>query len=199
MRAVDIVSLLIGAVMIVFYFTDVLPRLGPALTSPPLVALYWVVVAVFVAPPVAKFVSEKLVGSVFGGKAGKITREYSRAKSLAARGRFEEALEEYRRGLENEPDNVMLRMEIAEIYSGEMKDYHRAISELERCLALKLGATQGASILNRMADIYETNLGDIERALAALQKIEEEWPGTKLAARAQERIRSLGGEAQNSA
>lgn len=198
MRAADILSLLIGAAMIVFYFTDVLPGLGATFISPPLVALYWVLIAVFVAPPTAKFVSDKLVGSMFMGRAGKITREYSRAKSLAARGKFEEAIEEYRRGLENEPDNVMLRMEIAEIYSGEMKDYHRAISELKRCLDLKLGATQGASILNRIADIYETNLGDIERALAALKKIQERWPGTKLAARAQERINTIAEEMQNS-
>jgi len=198
MRARDILSLLIGAVMIVLYFAVVLPGVGPALTSPLLVALYWIVVAVFVAPPMARLLSEKLLGSVFGERAGKITREYSKAKGLAAQGRFEEAIEEFRRGLEKEPDNVMLRLEIAEIYSREMKDYRGAISELEECLKLNLGETQGASILNRMADLYEINLGDTEAAVAALRTIRERWPGTRLAERAQERIEATGGETHNS-
>lgn len=85
----------------------------------------------------------------------------------------------------------MLRMEIAEIYSAEMKDFRQAISELEECLSLPLGDTQGASILNRIADIYETNLGDIEAALATLARITETWPGTKLAWRAQQRIEGI--------
>ena len=184
--------------LIVLYFAAVLPEMSFQLIALAIVALYWIVVAVFIAPPMSKLLGENLVRFVFGEKGGRITRDHSRARSLAAKGKFEEALEEYRRGMEKEPENVMLRMEIAEIYSGEMKDFHAAISELEECLTLKLGATQGASILNRMADIYETNLGDIEGALAALRRIQEMWPGTKLAERARERINATGEETQNS-
>ncbi len=188
MRAADIVSLLIGAAMIVFYFTDVLPRLGPALTSPPLVAFYWVLIAVFIAPPIARLFSEKLLGSVFGGKAGKLTREYSRAKSLAARGRFEEAIAEYRRGLENEPENQSLRLELAEIYSQHLHDYSKAIKEYEGALKMELRDFERASILNRIADVYESGLEDEEMAVRTLSRIVDALPGTKFAEKAEERI-----------
>ncbi len=184
-------SLLIGFGLIVFYFAVVQPRLGFVLTSPLVVVLYWVVVAAFVAVPLSTFLSERLLAPLMGDRGAKITREYSRARSLAAQGKYEEAIREFRSGLEDDPDNVLLRMEIAEIYSVEMKDFRQAICELEACLHLPLGETQGASILNRIADIYETNLGDIEAALAALRRITETWPGTKLAWRAQQRIEGI--------
>jgi len=187
----DVVSLLIGAGLIVFYFAVVQPRLGFLPTSLLVVVLYWVVVAVFVAIPLATFFSEKFLAPLMGDRGAKITRDYSKAKSLAAQGKFEEAIEEFRRGLEDEPDNVMLRMEIAEIYGREMKDFRQAISELEECLKLRLGETQGASILNRIADIHETNLGEVEAAVATLTRIVENWPGTKVAWRAQQRIEGI--------
>lgn len=196
-NALDAICLLLAAAMIVFYFADVLPGLGWELTSPIIVAAYWLVVAVLVTPPLSRFFSEKAMGTLFGTREGKASRDYSRAKSLAAQGRFEEAIEEFRRGLEKEPDNIMLRLEIAEIYSREMNDFHGAISELEECLKLKLGPTQGASILNRMADIYETNLGDMDAAVGALRTIQKTWPETKLAQRAQERIKAIEGQSQS--
>jgi len=193
----EALRLILAAGMIVYYFAAVLPGIGPLPSSPPLVAMYWVVIAALIAPSAAKFFSEKLVGSVFSERKGKASREYSKAKSLAAQGRFQEAIEEFRRGLEQDPDNVMLRLEIAEIYSREMKDFRRAIEELEKCLELRLGETQGASILNRIADIYETNLGSVEAVASALMRIQEKWPGTKVASRAQERIRAIGGQMKN--
>jgi tetratricopeptide (TPR) repeat protein len=184
------ISLLIGLGLIVIYFL-ILPTLPFGVFSVYVTVIYWVVVAVFIAPPLAGFLGEKLVAPLIGERGAKITRDYSKARSLAAQGKFEEAIEEFRRGLENDPENVMLRMEIAEIHGREMKDFRQAISELEECLKLPLGETQGASILNRIADLYETNLGEVEAAIATLTRIIENWPSTKLAWRDQQRIEGI--------
>jgi tetratricopeptide (TPR) repeat protein len=183
----DRIRLLAGAAIAVIYFI-VLRTLPFAIASIWVVLVFWVIIAVLIVPPAARFLSEKLMGSLLGERGIQLTREYSKAKSLAAQGKFEEAIAEYRRALEDDPENVMLRLEIAEIYSGETKDFHGAISELEECLKLSLAPTQGASILYRIADIYETNLGDVGAAIAALRRIPENWPGTKFAHRALERI-----------
>jgi tetratricopeptide (TPR) repeat protein len=123
--------------------------------------------------------------------AGKVKREYSKARSLAAQGRFEEAIEEYRRGREEEPNNLTLRLDIAEIYGSEMKDYPQAIQELEECLKFKPGPAQGASILNRIADIYENNLANTRGARGALQRIQDLYPGTKQALQAGDRVAAM--------
>ena len=189
--------MLAAALIIIVYFF-ILRTLPIAVASLLIVVFIWVIIAVLVAPPLARLFSEKAIATLFGEKVARISRDYSRARSLAAQGKFEEAIEEYRREVEKDPENVMLRLEIAEIYSSEMKEYSRAVSELEECLKVNLGPTQGASVLNRMADIYDTNLGEPEAALAALRTIQEKWPGTKLAARAQERIRIIEEAMQDS-
>jgi len=190
------VPLLLGAGMIVVYFVAVQPGLLFLPISPIIVAVYWVLIAVVIAPPLADFFGEKFAGLFLHEGRVKLTKEYSIAKSLAAQEKFEEAIEEFRRGLEKEPDSLMLRLEIAEIYARDMKDCRRAISELEESLKMRLGPTQGASVLNRVADIYELSLGEIEAALATLARIVERWPGSKVADRARERIESIQNQIQ---
>ncbi len=187
----DILALLIGLGLIVVYFVRVLPRLGFVLTSPVVAAAYWLVIAVLITFPAAKFLSEKVVPNALARGKGKVKREYSKARSLAAQGRFEEAIEEYRRGLEEEPDNLTLRLDIAEIYGTEMRDYPQAIQELEECLKFQPGPVQGASILNRIADIYENNLANTMAARDALQRVQNMYPGTKQAFQAGERVAAM--------
>ena len=195
-KTTERIRVLVGLGMIVLYvvFMQVLPI---AIEGLVVTVIFWALVAILIAPPLASVFGEKVMRSLFGESGAKVTKEYSKARSLTAQGRFEEAIEEFRRGLEREPDNLMLRLEISEIYSSEMKDYRRAVSELQECLKLKLGSTQGASILNRLADIYETNLGDREAAVAALERIQRTWPGTKVAYRAQERLRIMEDEVEH--
>ncbi len=190
------VPLLVGAGMIVVFFVSILPGLPFGVMSPVIVAVYWLLIAIMIAPPLADFFGEKLAGVLLREGRMKVTKEYSVAKSLAAQGKFEEAIEEFRRGLEKEPDRLMLRLEIAEIYARDIKDYRRAILELEECLKIRLGPTQGGSVLNRIADIYEVNLGDVEAALTTLARIAEKWPGSKPADRAQKRIESIRNQVQ---
>jgi tetratricopeptide (TPR) repeat protein len=157
--------------------------------------LFTIVVLVFFALliclPLAKAISEALMDKLFAVNKGKVAKDYSKARWLVTQERFEEAIEEFRRDLEEEPENIALRMEIAEILSRDMEDFHQAISEMEECLNFPVGEAQAASILNRIADIHETNLGDPRTAIAALSRIAQDRPGTKAAARAYQRIEAI--------
>jgi tetratricopeptide (TPR) repeat protein len=187
----DALALLIAGALVVIYFAWVLPRLEMLPTSPIITVLYWIVIAVLIAPPIARICGEKVAGQLFYPDKGRVMKECSRARSLAARGKFEQAVEEYRRALEKEPDNIRLRMDIAEIYSREMKDFRQAVAELEECLKIHLSEIQGASVLNRIADIYETDLRDPEAAVEALGRIARKWPLTVSAERAEQRIEGI--------
>ena len=161
-----------------------------------------IIILVFIAAltcyPLAGAISGGLINKLYAPDKGKTKKDYSRAKWLATQGQFEEAISEFRLALEEEPEDLGLRLEIADIYSREMKDFRRAISELQVCLTLPISTAQAASVLNRIADIYETNLGDTEAAIATLSKIIRNWPRTKFAQRAEQRVESLRREAGNS-
>jgi tetratricopeptide (TPR) repeat protein len=141
--------------------------------------------------PLAATAAERAMNKIFGGDKGKISKDYSRAKRLLVEERFEEAIREFRRAVEEEPENVSLRLEIAEIYSRDLREYEKAIGEYEEALALGMLDSQRVSILNRIADIYEGNLGDVEMAKQILGRITERFAGTAFARRAAERIAGM--------
>jgi tetratricopeptide (TPR) repeat protein len=147
--------------------------------------------ALFVAPPLAEALSGGLIGKLFAFDKGKVEKDHSKARWLVTQERFEEAVAEFRRALEGEPGNIKLRVEIAEIYSRDMKKFHAAISELEECLKHPLSPREAASILNRIADIHETDLRDPRAARAALSRILEAYPGTNAAERAAQRMAGI--------
>lgn len=146
---------------------------------------------VLFALPIGRAVSQSFLDKLFALNKGKVSKDYSRAKWLLTQERFEEALEEFRKTLEEDPHNVTIRMEIAEILSRDLKNFVQAISQFEACLKLPVSEAQGASILNRIADIQEEGLGDCHAAVATLRRVLERWPGTKAAERAEQRIRTL--------
>lgn len=146
---------------------------------------------VLFALPIGRAVSQSFLDNLFALNRGRVSKDYSRAKWLVTQERFEEAIEEFRKALEEEPDSVTIRMQIAEILSRDLKSFVKAISEFEECLKLPVSEAQGASILNRIADIQEESLGDRHAAVAALRRILERWPGTRAAERAEQRIRTL--------
>jgi tetratricopeptide (TPR) repeat protein len=129
--------------------------------------------------PLAATAAERAMNKIFGGDKGKISKDYSRAKRLLVEERFEEAIREFRRAVEEEPENVSLR------------EYEKAIGEYEEALALGMLDSQRVSILNRIADIYEGNLGDVEMAKQILGRITERFAGTAFARRAAERIAGM--------
>lgn len=178
-------SIVIVARMI---FQDGLTDLGIGML---LVIALCLALGILFALPIGRAVSQSFLDKLFALNKGKVSKDYSRAKWLLTQDRFAEAIEEFRKALQEDPHNVSIRMEIAEILSRHQKDFLQALSEYEACLKLPLTEAQGASILNRIADIEEQNLGDPHAAAAALSRVVERWPGTKAAERAEQRIRTL--------
>jgi len=158
-------------------------------------SLFVIVISLFIGLliclPLAEAISQKLMSKVFAFNKGKVSGDYSRAKRLLVEERFEEAIAEFRRALEEEPEQLTIQIEIAEIYACDLHDYQRAIEEYEKALVLPAMDSQRVSILNRIADIYETGLGDSDMAVRTLSRIVESLPGTKFAHKAAERIAAI--------
>ena len=146
---------------------------------------------ILIAFPAGRAISQGFLDRLFAVNKGKVPKDYSRAKWLVTQERFPEAVEEFRKALEEEPESVSIRMEIADICSRYLKDFGRAISELEACLQLPVSEAQGASILNRIADIQEESFADAAAAIRTLHRISERWPASKAAERAEQRIQTI--------
>ena len=146
---------------------------------------------ILIAFPAGRAISQGFLDRLFAVNKGKVSKDYSKAKWLVTQERFREAVEEFRKALEEEPENMSIRTEIAEILSRDLKDFGQAISELEACLQLPVSEAQGASILNRIADIQEESFADAAAAIRTLHRISERWPASKAAERAAQRIRAL--------
>jgi tetratricopeptide (TPR) repeat protein len=146
---------------------------------------------ILIALPASRAISQGFLDRLFAVNKGKVPKDYSKAKWLVTQERFREAVEEFRKALEEEPENISIRTEIAEILSRDLKDFGQAVSELEACLQLPVSEAQGASILNRIADIQEESFADAAAAIRTLHRISERWPASKAAERAAQRIRAL--------
>jgi tetratricopeptide (TPR) repeat protein len=182
--------LILFAIIIIarMIFRDGLVDLGVGMLF---VVVMCLALGILMAFPAGRAISQGFLNSLFALNKGKVSKDYSRAKWLVTQERFSEAVEEFRKALEDEPDNISVRMEIAEILSRDLKDFGRAVSEFETCLELRVSEAQGAIILNRIADIREENLSDADAAIRTLRRIGERWPASKAAERAEERIRTL--------
>lgn len=158
-------------------------------------ALFAIVILVFVgfliALPVAEEITEKLFSKLYGLTKGKVRKDYSRARWLLSQGRSAEAILEFRRAMGENPEDIALRLEVAEIYARELRDYPKAIQEYEACLGMNLQDAAATSILNRIADTYESGLGDRDKAVHTLRRITAMFPGTKLSERARERMEAM--------
>ncbi len=158
-------------------------------------SLFVIVISAFlgllICLPVADALARLFMNRVYAVHKGKVSKDFSRAKRLLAEERFAEAMGEFRRAVEEEPENVSLRLEIAEIYSRDLREYEKAIGEYEEALTLGMLDSQRVSILNRVADLYEGPLRDQERAARTLSRIIQLFPGTGFAERAEERIAGM--------
>jgi outer membrane protein assembly factor BamD (BamD/ComL family) len=159
-----------------------------------------VVLAVFIgvmlAPDIGALFAHFFVGGIMGDldKFSRPPQAYSRARARAAEGRYEEAIAEYRRVLEQHPGDVTAQAEIADIYYEKLKDFARAVEEFNVLLGLKLDDSTRATTLMRLADLYEERFDSPQHAVECLSAIVQEYPDSKYAASAAERLRGRKGE-----
>ena len=138
------------------------------------------------------YISQKLSGGwtyslFYPSDDRKIRTEHSIAKAHVKFGRFHEAIEEFRKALAENPDEIHLRWEIATVYAYNLKQYDKAVNELEAILKEKSKTTKELWILAaiRAAEIYSKNIGDINGARKVLHRVTDRFPNSRESMRAQ--------------
>ena len=154
--------------------------------------VFWILcLAAFLAPPLA----EKISGSLFNllyPEPLKVSKTYSAANVFLVKEKYAEAIKEYRKVIEEDPEDITAQLKMAEIYDHKTKDFAKAIQEYKKLLTMKeVEDNLWVSVKNRLADIYSQQLENREETLRQLQQIIERFPGTKYSHQALQRISKL--------
>lgn len=120
-----------------------------------------------------------------------IMPEYSVAEARAGVGKYQEAIDEYRKVILEYPDDIYPHLRIAEFAAKHLNDLKLAELELLSALGKAKGADSTALAAGRLADFYQITLQDPARALDVMIQLRERIPGTKQARLAEQRITVL--------
>ena len=138
------------------------------------------------------YISQKLSGGwtyslFYPTDDRKTKKEHSIAKAHVKFGRYHQAIEEFRKALAENPDEIHLRWEIATVYAYNLKQYGKAVEELTAILKEKSKTTKELWVLAaiRAAEIYSKNLGDIDGARKVLHQVVDRYPNSRESMRAQ--------------
>jgi tetratricopeptide (TPR) repeat protein len=121
----------------------------------------------------------------------RIVPEYSTAEARVKKGRYQEAIDEYRNVIAEYPDDIYPHLRIAELAVKHLNDLKLAELELLLAFGKAKGVDSTALAAGRLADFYQHELQDPARALDVMKQLREKIPGTKQAKLAEERITVL--------
>jgi len=121
----------------------------------------------------------------------RIVPEYSVAEARANEGKYQEAVDEYRKVIAEHPDDIYPHLRIAELALNHLGDHHLFEIELLSALGKAEGEVSIVMAAGRLADFYQLTLNDPARALEVMKQVREKIPGTKRADLADERIAVL--------
>jgi tetratricopeptide (TPR) repeat protein len=125
--------------------------------------------------------------------SSKIMPEYSIAEARVNAGKYDEAIDEYRKVTEKHPEDMYPHLRIADIALKHLHDPAMAEAELQASLAKAKGEDSAALAAGRLADLYHLTLQDPARALEVMKQLREKIPRTKQAGLAEQRIATLEG------
>ena len=148
-------------------------------------------IGALLAPDFSGWLADKFFELIFSKNKGKVRKEYSHIKALTIQGYYDKAVEEYKKELDNDPDNHNLMLEIAQIYHENLKNFDLAIEYYNKALALITDDNTWVFVKNRLADIYLSDLDDKDKAIVVLNDIITKLPDTKYAQQAGDRIKNL--------
>ena len=121
----------------------------------------------------------------------RIMPEYSVAEARVNKGKYQEAVDEYRKVIVAHPDDVYPHLRIADLALKHLNDVKLAELELQSALGKATGEDTTALAAGRLADVYQHTLHDVTRALDVMKQLREKIPDTKQAKLAEERITTL--------
>lgn len=156
--------------------------------------LLGVFIGLMIAPDVGALGARLFIGTIMADqdRYDRPPPVYGPARALAAQQRWDEAIDAYRQILREFPGDVTAQRAIAEITLEKLGDFERGVAEYNTLLGLKLEDAARATILMRLADVYEQRFSHREYAAGCLADVIHRFPGTKFAESAQERLARLG-------
>ena len=149
------------------------------------------IIGALIIPPITDFITQKFTGFLYSAVGVRIAKSHSLPKSYYAKGKYEEAVGEYRKMLEADPKDVTAQFEIADICYFKLKNYSQAATEYREVLNKNPDDELWAFTINRLADIYCEHFGEPDWAIRELEKIVRRFPDSKRVVQARRRIESI--------
>ena len=113
---------------------------------------------------------------------------YERAEHLALKGDHAGAIRLLQTILSKHPTHIHSVLRIAELYDKDLQDFPRAALHYEEVLKLKLPPEQWGWAAIRLSNIYSGKLQQPHAALALINRLAAEHPGTAAGAKALKRL-----------
>ena len=114
--------------------------------------------------------------------------EYDAAEAEWAKGNHLDAIKLLREFLQHNPSQQHAAIRIAEIYEKDLHNYLAAALELEEVLTKRLPKEKWGWTAIHLANIYSGRMNQPEKALATLDRIVRDYPGTSAAKKARQRL-----------
>jgi outer membrane protein assembly factor BamD (BamD/ComL family) len=123
----------------------------------------------------------------------RIDPEYSVAEARVNEGKYQEAVDEYRKVVVEHPTDIYPHLRVADLMLKHFNDAKTAELELLSAFTKANGEYTTTLAAGRLADLYQLTLHEPARALEVMKQLREKIPGTKQAKLAEERIATLEG------
>jgi tetratricopeptide (TPR) repeat protein len=132
------------------------------------------------------------IGNLFFHPNEKIEKNpHADAMGAIARGEYEQAIEEYRKVYERNPEDNLALSEMARLYCEKLHNPQPAAEILEAALQRELLPEDAAFICTRLADLYWTHQHNAAGARALLLQVIETMPNTRHSANASHKIQEI--------
>lgn len=124
-----------------------------------------------------------------GSERQKVDETFSRAERYEIEQKYDEAIELYHGAIKKKPKNPVPRKKLGDLYF-KLGDYGNSIKYMLEILDLPKGVSddERCTLMNRIADLYLHQKKDKRSAMAILKRLVREFPDSKYAAYARERI-----------
>jgi tetratricopeptide (TPR) repeat protein len=117
----------------------------------------------------------------------------SLARSKLAQGDYEGAMLAFREAAVGDPDNRIPWVEIIKIQREFLHDPAAAIATIREILEVNAWHENDAAyFLFRLAELYDTDMGDRESAVAIMEQVLEQFPETRHSANARHKLHEWG-------
>jgi len=137
--------------------------------------------------------SSKWTGGItdffMGVSGGKAKETYHLAEKYEIEHNYEAAMDVYRKAIEKDKKNPEPRTKLADLYH-KLGDFDKCVKYMEESLALSrsMSAGERVAVLNRIADLHLHSRNDPASAISVLRRIVKDFPDTKFALNARERM-----------